>query len=693
MSYVTDGIKGKYHLGLNGQGLILQGAPDRLAYEMKQAPIYGNRFAQGDRSYGDFSFWWFWTQTDWSGGLKEDPNWADDAKFVSSKNLDGFSIGGQLKILDKPTIQTTDLSVNSANLNRIIYGTIDDGTNSISRFFLGNRASTVDASNGCKLWQSSDGDTWTLINEFLNVTAINDLFTSIQTLFIMMTSELYVCNDATTPFVTVTERTTEFNTSGLAANFFNCGCDVNGVAYVVGATLAQTTIKTSTDDGATFTERILLPIGVKVFNSVSFNGKFYYLAKYGNITGLYYHNAITDAAGTLVYEFSGLTPTSNASGFGTNSAMVIVGGALHLQFSDGSIWSCTTGNVVTREYENRNSILPTVGGRLINHKEVDYGKNVVIKRNAGVTSIYNNRRNIADNNHLIPSASDGSTILYINEAGDAADNNVYRNTGSSYFASGNFVTSEYAEISAIDKLYYDVTCNFAALASGESIEVEYSTNGGSSYTSIGTASFSADGAITNKNFLFGDNIVSKTLVLRITLAGGGTTTPTLKDFSTRFIPIVSTKKLWNLNVNCGDEVKRLDGGLVTTVGRELKNILEGAWWTKSILDFQDLDYATTLLNGALNSSATTITVDDTYDFPEQGRIRIENEEITYTGKTPTTFTGCTRGARETKATSHSDNTVVNNAYKVIITDLQYRVPIALKDRALEYAVGISLREV
>ena len=78
MSFVA--IKSKYHVALDGQGLLLSGAPDRLAYEMKQAPIYNTRFGEGDRSYGDFSFWWFWTQTDWSGGLKENPNWEDDAK-------------------------------------------------------------------------------------------------------------------------------------------------------------------------------------------------------------------------------------------------------------------------------------------------------------------------------------------------------------------------------------------------------------------------------------------------------------------------------------------------------------------------------------------------------------------------------------------------------------------------------------
>jgi hypothetical protein len=71
--------------------------------------------------------------------------------------------------------------------------------------------------------------------------------------------------------------------------------------------------------------------------------------------------------------------------------------------------------------------------------------------------------------------------------------------------------------------------------------------------------------------------------------------------------------------------------------------------------------STTLLDGAINNSVTTITVDATSDFPTTGRIDIDSELITYTGKTATTFTGCVRGANGTTAASHSDNAVVTNA--------------------------------
>lgn len=70
----------------------------------------------------------------------------------------------------------------------------------------------------------------------------------------------------------------------------------------------------------------------------------------------------------------------------------------------------------------------------------------------------------------------------------------------------------------------------------------------------------------------------------------------------------------------------------------------------------------TLLNGAVNISQTTITVDDTSNFASSGTIGIDDELISYTGKTATTFTGCTRGVLGTAASTHLDNEPVGEAY-------------------------------
>jgi len=85
---------------------------------------------------------------------------------------------------------------------------------------------------------------------------------------------------------------------------------------------------------------------------------------------------------------------------------------------------------------------------------------------------------------------------------------------------------------------------------------------------------------------------------------------------------------------------------------------------KDIKLFQSVE---TQLNGAINASDTTITVDSTENFiaPQDvlsTYIRIEDELIQYTGLTATTFTGVTRGALGSSAAPHSDNSQVRALY-------------------------------
>lgn len=75
--------------------------------------------------------------------------------------------------------------------------------------------------------------------------------------------------------------------------------------------------------------------------------------------------------------------------------------------------------------------------------------------------------------------------------------------------------------------------------------------------------------------------------------------------------------------------------------------------------------ASTDLDGALNSTDTTITVNSTSGFSDTGTLLIGSEQITYTGKTSITFTGCTRGANSTAAASHVDDATVEQFWHEI----------------------------
>ena len=71
------------------------------------------------------------------------------------------------------------------------------------------------------------------------------------------------------------------------------------------------------------------------------------------------------------------------------------------------------------------------------------------------------------------------------------------------------------------------------------------------------------------------------------------------------------------------------------------------------------------LSGALSDVATTVTVASTTGFTVTGTIIIGSEQITYTGLTTTTLTGCTRGANGTTAVAHLDAAAVYQTWTVV----------------------------
>lgn len=77
------------------------------------------------------------------------------------------------------------------------------------------------------------------------------------------------------------------------------------------------------------------------------------------------------------------------------------------------------------------------------------------------------------------------------------------------------------------------------------------------------------------------------------------------------------------------------------------------------------------LNGGITATATTLTLTSTASFPTTGGIiRIDSEDISYTGVTGATLTGLIRGVNSTTAAIH--NTAANvGGYTVTITDVAY----------------------
>jgi hypothetical protein len=75
---------------------------------------------------------------------------------------------------------------------------------------------------------------------------------------------------------------------------------------------------------------------------------------------------------------------------------------------------------------------------------------------------------------------------------------------------------------------------------------------------------------------------------------------------------------------------------------------------------QAANNAQTTLNGDLTASATTVAVISTALFANTGCFAVDNELISYTSKTATTFTGCVRGFDGTTAATHSSGATVSD---------------------------------
>ncbi len=90
---------------------------------------------------------------------------------------------------------------------------------------------------------------------------------------------------------------------------------------------------------------------------------------------------------------------------------------------------------------------------------------------------------------------------------------------------------------------------------------------------------------------------------------------------------------------------------------------KGFGWGLGSWGGEDAGAVTTTLNGAINSSVTSLTLTDASQFPSSGTnfIIIGSEEISYTGVSGNTLTGLTRGVAGTTAASHSDGATVTNS--------------------------------
>jgi len=108
-----------------------------------------------------------------------------------------------------------------------------------------------------------------------------------------------------------------------------------------------------------------------------------------------------------------------------------------------------------------------------------------------------------------------------------------------------------------------------------------------------------------------------------------------------------------------------DGGGSVVAGYQLNVGLDtqigGNGWGAGLYGGITNAAVTTTLNGAINNSVTTLTLTSGTNFPNSGTVLINEELITYSGKSTNDLTGLTRGTSGTDAAAHSDGDTVRLA--------------------------------
>jgi len=235
------------------------------------------------------------------------------------------------------------------------------------------------------------------------------------------------------------------------------------------------------------------------------------------------------------------------------------------------------------------------------------------------------------------------SIVVVTDADHGAISGDYVTFSGASLVGGLNLNGEY-EITYVDTNTYTINAGINASSTatgGGTVTAAYQLNNG---TTTGTAQVGWGAGLWG-------GVVTGTALTQLNMAGGtiGTTLTTAvpSATSTADIDVVSTTGFAaSGTIVIGSEIITYSGITATS----FTGITRGA--------NAQIYYP---IGQHVAANNVTLTVDDTTSFSPAGTMIIGTELISYSGKTLTTFTGCTRGAQGTIAAAHADNSVIQEA--------------------------------
>lgn len=638
------GVKTRYHIAIAGNGFMLRGAPKTPRYLKEQAPSIVNQLGTGDLDYNKLngSGWSYWTQTDWSGG-HQSIKFKDDGSFRDGQAVDVLSKFGEVKLqngfLSAATISGgRSFTTHSVHEHKLLIGTSKTGTAQLLSLTSAGVLATLKTYSGLSAVNTLErfGDN-TLIGLSRPSGTVN-------------TWEKY--NGSTiSGFRSANSSVRKIRGIGIRAYYSEYADALSGDQ------LGFTT------DLSTFTSAYNAGVGREIPEIEQVAGKPYFFVREGNKVELFQWDEFAERA-YPIHNWSDL----NNFGVTRYISFIIITGTsagkkVAFAFNGARLWQIFDDQLVDSSYDfskpfEFNGNLHTKGaqwdgkfwfpGLYGTYKGVQY------------TPFAN------FGNRAYSHATSGSLIVAHTSAGH-------------YETSGHVVSSEFGHIiGSVDKLVNSVDINMKALTSGQTIEVLRSTDGGDSFTTIGSASFGSDGAVTKKRMYFPSGFVTKLWSYKPVLATTvPATTPVLQDITFEYRPIPDIKKRWRLSVDAGDNIKLLNKQDEQRDGKDLMSELWLEKESKRTVTFEDVNGWNTSFISAMAAGDTSAKVGSTRLIPPKGRLRVVSggvvEEMTYTSANGNIIKGITRGVKGSIAKDYTTAEQLDNFYNVVVTNVSEEV--------------------
>lgn len=640
-----------FNIELDGKGYRIGKHPryHKLLYQRSQAIPFVGKFGSGDPTYRDSSFWSHWVQVNWQNGAKSD-FFNDQARFFYDENVNIHEDG---RITLSPNIE--DAGTN-ASANTVCAMT--DSSWGISDYRLWTGGSLGD------LWEWDNTNSWTFKYQ-VGFTPITDM--------IGYDSSIWVGTSGGRVY-----RVSANGTFQSSSNPGNSYVSQLVTSDITGTTLVYMATQNSVSPGGTITALSNVSTGTIVWNPAY--SKITAIAKYlnrlvfaagaplGDFTALYGGNlAVYDGVSvTHLVSISHTLPTTmavfdNLLFVGTSHGHLYVynGASFDLLFK---FWGNDIDMEIKKLWVHQDKLFVLVSkNSSLKNSDITYagvwtfnrrGLNLEFKNDDAATSAY--YEIFTFKNQLLYSYGEAGKVTKTNE--------------NTFVTSGSLQSSYFdANLPSLNKLFKETTVIYDWLSSGTSASIAYKTDeSNSSWTTYGNITTVSS---TSATFQLPSALIDKKLSYQLTLSSNTvSSTPRIKKVITRYEPTPDFYHSWNFAVDTSEKIQLQDGTYEASTGLQLEAQLFSTARKRQLVNFKDIDYASSTLNGSLAASALTINVADATSFPPFGRLRIPStgEEILVSSRTSTTLTLKQRGYKGTTATSAANGAGIDMSYMVFV---------------------------